>query len=61
RVHSTPLIHDERVYFGCETGDFYSVDFRGDIKWRFRAKRAITSSPIISDGLIYFGSMDWTL
>ncbi len=61
RIHCTPLVQEERVYFGCETGDFYSIDFRGEIKWRFRAKRAVVSTPIIVDGLLVFGSMDWTM
>ena len=60
-IRCMPLVANERVYFGCEMGDFYSVDFRGELKWRFKAKRALTSSPILVDGLIYIGSMDWTL
>ncbi len=60
-IRCRPLVVEERVYFGNENGDFYSVDFRGDIKWRFRAKRAVTSSPIMVEGMLYFGSMDWTL
>lgn len=60
-IRCQPLIAEERVYFGSEGGDFYCVDFRGDIKWRFRAKRAITSSTILVDGILYFSSMDWTL
>lgn len=60
-IRCRPLVVEERVYFGNENGDFYSVDFRGEIKWRFRAKRAVTSSPIMVEGMLYFGSMDWTL
>ena len=57
-IRSTPLIDNEIVYLGTESGDFFAVDYRGRIKWRARAKRAITSSPTIEDDVIYFGSVD---
>ncbi len=59
-VRSRPAISEKesRVFFGCEGGEFYAVDFSGAMKWRFRAKRAITSSPAIVEGLVIFGSSD---
>lgn len=57
-IRSTPIVHQDSVLFGTEGGDFYCLDFSGSIKWRFRARRAITSSPTISKGVIYFGSID---
>jgi len=60
-IRSTPLVHDEKVYVGTENGDFYCLNFRGRIKWRSRAKRAITSSPAIFDDIVYFGSVDGIL
>ncbi len=60
-VRSCPLVENERVYFGCESGDFYCVDFKGELKWRFKAKRAVTSSAILVEGMLYFTSLDWTL
>jgi eukaryotic-like serine/threonine-protein kinase len=60
-VRSTPLIDHERVFFGNEAGDFFCLDFSGTIKWRFKAKRAITSSAVISQGVVYFTSLDSTL
>jgi serine/threonine protein kinase len=60
-VRSTPFVMNELVYAGCETGDYYAVDFRGTLKWRFRAKRAITSSTTGTQQAIYFSSMDGTL
>jgi eukaryotic-like serine/threonine-protein kinase len=60
-VRSTPLVVNEMVYVGTEAGDFFCIDFSGAIKWRYKAKRAITSSPIFSKGVIYFGSVDSTL
>jgi outer membrane protein assembly factor BamB len=60
-VRSTPFVMNELVYAGCETGDYYAVDFRGELKWRFRAKRAITSSTVGTPQTLYFSSMDGTL
>jgi serine/threonine protein kinase len=60
-VRSTPFVMNELIYVGCETGDYYAVDFRGALKWRFRAKRAITSSTVGTQQAIYFSSMDGTL
>jgi len=60
-IRSTPLVVDGLVYVGNEMGDFVAVDFRGELKWRFRARRGITSSPASTGDLIVFGSHDSTL
>jgi eukaryotic-like serine/threonine-protein kinase len=60
-VRSTPFVMNDLVYVGCATGDYYAVDFRGELKWRFRAKRAITSSTTGVGQMLYFSSMDGTL
>ena len=57
-VRSSPCVTEEGIYFGCESGEFLKLDFRGEIKWRFRAKRAITASPAESQGVIFFSSLD---
>jgi outer membrane protein assembly factor BamB/tRNA A-37 threonylcarbamoyl transferase component Bud32 len=59
-VRSTPSLSpgDETIYFGNEVGDFFCLNFRGQVRWRFKAKRAITSSPLVADGVVYFGSVD---
>jgi outer membrane protein assembly factor BamB len=46
-VRCTPMVYQEHIYFGSELGDFHCADFRGSIRWRFKAKRAITSSPVV--------------
>ena len=33
-------------------------DFRGQIKWKFWAKRPVTSSPVVTDGIVFFASLD---
>ncbi|HEY5157697.1 MAG TPA: serine/threonine-protein kinase [Anaerolineales bacterium] len=60
-VHSTPYVSNDSVFAGCENGDFYCVDFRGELKWHYKAKMAVTSSPYILDGVVYFGSLDNSL
>jgi outer membrane protein assembly factor BamB/tRNA A-37 threonylcarbamoyl transferase component Bud32 len=60
-VRSTPVIHHDNLYFGTEAGDFYCLDLSGQVKWRFKAKRAITGSAIISQDILFLGSVDATL
>lgn len=60
-IRSTPYVSDNIVFVGSESGDFYAVDFRGSLKWRFHAKRAITSSAVGTDQALYFTSVDSTL
>lgn len=60
-IRSTPIVSEEYAYFGSEDGEFMCVNFSGEIKWRFRAKRGITSSPTISKGVIFFTSLDTTV
>lgn len=58
-VRCRPAVSGDRVFFGCDGGEFYAVDFSGTQKWRFKAKRAIVSSPYLhTNGTIYVGSMD---
>ena len=59
-VRSTPIILNDLLFFGTEAGDFYCIDLRGQVKWRFKAKRAITGSAIIAQEIIYVGSVDAT-
>jgi len=58
-IRCRPLVTGEMIVVGMESGDVAGVDLSGQMVWRFKAKRAVTSSPIEHDGLVYFGSMDW--
>ncbi len=60
-IRSTPLVANENVFVGTESGDFFCIDFRGKIRWRTRAKRAITSSPQLAKGVIIYASLDGML
>src|SRR5262249_47314495 len=63
-VQSTPAISDNMVYFAARSGGLYAVDAKsGDLKWKRETtilKKEIydlyVSSPVISGGLVYFGS-----
>ena len=57
-IRSTPFVTQEEIYAGNESGEFYCTDFRGGIKWRYKAKRAITSSAVVGDGMVFFCSLD---
>lgn len=57
-IHSTPLIENSLIYFGNESGMVSAVDFRGEMKWRFQAKRAVTSSPVAKGQSVYVASLD---
>jgi len=60
-VRTTPFITRDNIYFGNEYGDFLCIDFSGHIKWRFKTKKAITSSPIVDNGMVFFASLDSTI
>lgn len=58
-IRSKPWVTDEYIILGSETGEVVGLDLGGAPKWRFRAKRGVTSSPVVYDGVAYFGSNDW--
>lgn len=57
-VRSTPAVVGDQVYFGSESGDMICMDFRGTVKWRFRSKREILSSPLVVKGTLFFTALD---
>ena len=61
RIRSSVAIHEELIYFGSEDGVIHSLAMDGKVKWRFLAKRAVTSSPVIAEGLVLVGSHDWSI
>lgn len=60
-VRSTACIRGERIFFGTEGGYVYCLDFTGQVKWQFQARRAVTSSPAFAEDIIFVGSMDSTV
>jgi len=57
-VRCRPAVSNDMIFFGCEGGEFYAIDFGGAQKWRFKAKRGLTSSPLLYNGNVYVGSID---
>jgi outer membrane protein assembly factor BamB/tRNA A-37 threonylcarbamoyl transferase component Bud32 len=57
-VRSTPFITNDFIYFGSESGEFLCGDFSGQVKWRYKTKRSITSSPQVAQGTVFFSSLD---
>ncbi len=62
-VRSSVAFGDDILYFGCEDGSILAFDIRGEMKWRQRARRAVTSTPCFdpAEGILYIGSMDWNM
>jgi len=60
-IRSTPIVFNDLVYFGTRSGDFWCTDFKGNVKWRTKAKKAITGSAYLNEDIVYYNSMDSTL
>jgi eukaryotic-like serine/threonine-protein kinase len=58
-IRSRPLVTGEIIVVGMQSGDVVGIDLSGQLIWRFKAKRAVVSSPVEHDGLVFFGSLDW--
>ncbi|MBI5960551.1 MAG: serine/threonine-protein kinase [Chloroflexi bacterium] len=58
-IRTRPLVTGELIVVGLESGEVVGLDLSGKIVWRFKSKRAVRSSPMEHDGLVFFGSMDW--
>jgi outer membrane protein assembly factor BamB/tRNA A-37 threonylcarbamoyl transferase component Bud32 len=57
-VRCRPAVTEERVLFGTGASELMAYDLSGQIKWRFKARKPLLSSPCVHKGLIYVGSMD---
>jgi outer membrane protein assembly factor BamB/tRNA A-37 threonylcarbamoyl transferase component Bud32 len=62
-VRSSVAFGEDILYFGCEDGSILAYDIRGEMKWRQRARRAVTSTPYLDlgEGILFAGSMDWNV
>ncbi|MEA3308766.1 MAG: serine/threonine-protein kinase [Chloroflexota bacterium] len=59
RIRSQPLLAENMIFFSCEAGVVYAMKLNREIRWRFRARRSILASPILYEGLVFIGSLDW--
>jgi len=58
-IRSRPYVDDDLVIFSCYVGLVYALTLSRELKWRFRARRGILASPVLSEGLVLIGSLDW--
>lgn len=57
-IRSSCYLTQDFIYFGNESGDIFCLDYRGQSIWHSKAKRAITSSPFVYQGNVFFTSLD---
>jgi outer membrane protein assembly factor BamB len=58
-IQSSPVVVDNRVYFGSDNGMVYCLDaLDGDEEWNFPTDGAVKSTPAVVDGVVYVGSTD---
>ena len=56
-VSSDAAVADGVVFFGSDNGYLYAVDINArQEKWKFKTEDEVSSSPTISDGVVYFNS-----
>ena len=49
----------DSVYFGAANNYVYCLDVSsGELKWRYRTRGPVVSSPAVEDGIVYVGSLD---
>lgn len=54
--YSSPVFWGENIIVGGDDGYLHSVRLRdGKVQWKFKAESVIRSTPVIRDGIIYFG------
>ncbi|MCS6871961.1 MAG: PQQ-binding-like beta-propeller repeat protein [Anaerolineae bacterium] len=61
-IRARPCVHQNFVIVPTEAGDVVCLDLGNNVKWRFnKPKRPVYSSPVVYDGVVYFGCMDMHL
>lgn len=61
---SSPLLYDNKLYFGSDNGTFWCLDSKdGSVIWQRKIvhgpkNKKIFSSPAVSKGIVYFGGYD---
>jgi outer membrane protein assembly factor BamB len=49
----------DAVYFGAVNNMVYSLDIStGDLRWKYKTRGPVVSSPAVEDGIVYVGSLD---
>ena len=59
KIASPPVVTQDAVYFGTETGKVYAVDAdTGDLLWEWQTGNYVRASPVVIEGAVYFASGD---
>ncbi|MCK4442981.1 MAG: PQQ-binding-like beta-propeller repeat protein, partial [Thermoplasmata archaeon] len=55
RTVSSPLAHEDRIYFTSWDGYLYSIEENGDLDWKLEIGKSV-SSVAVSDDILYVGT-----
>jgi serine/threonine protein kinase len=58
-IRSRPYVDEDLILFSCQMGVVYALGLNRRVRWNFRARRGILASPVLADGLVFIGSLDW--
>ena len=59
-IYSSPLVQEGLVLFGSDGMPYlYALDSKtGRIEWKFETESTVETTPVLSEGVVYFGSSD---
>ncbi|HWB24609.1 MAG TPA: PQQ-binding-like beta-propeller repeat protein [Chitinophagaceae bacterium] len=57
-IRSTPLVVNNKIYFGSADHYLYCLDTSGRQLWKFETEAGIHSSPAVADGIVFFNDRD---
>ena len=59
-VRCRPFVTRDQVIVGSDSGEVVALELSGSRKWAYRARKAITSSPLVdeTEGICFVGSFD---
>ena len=61
-VYSTPVTDGKSLYIGDDVGVMYALDAKtGKTRWTFSTGMRIVGSPAVSEGVVVFGSANYTI
>jgi outer membrane protein assembly factor BamB len=54
RSESSPLVHNGKVIFGCESGDIFALDAKtGKVRWKVHTNGAVKGALAYADGTLF--------
>ncbi|MCL5103324.1 MAG: PQQ-binding-like beta-propeller repeat protein [Armatimonadetes bacterium] len=61
-IDSSPAVADDgRILIGCNDGKLYCLNPAGELVWTYSTGGPLRSSPLIRNGVVYVGSLDYSL